>query len=221
MKKLIAIVMLLFPLFVIAQTTQAEVELSETVEKIYRDFEMYEYENEYYCDSFPVCGLPAKKSVIWVFVKSSNSSFFQIETNKLGKLRDALKLTKAKFCEWDSIAKTNNVKDFSKDIDIKFPKLLLVWINNDRFYAQKNVPIKFVFKADSFGNTSIVSSYYVTSAKNRFVTTRYALAFSSPEDFQEFINTIDADRINVGLKDVSNRIQSTILDEVENQKLFK
>lgn len=224
MKKLIAIVMMLLPMLAWGQEIkQTERAYSETVKELIKSFKMYEYENNYYSEDFDVCGLPLKNGdyALWIFVQSPDIAFFQINAKNVDKLRNALKLAKDKFCEWDSVARVNNVRDFSKDLEIKFPKQLLCWFVNNRPYGQKNVPVKFVFKVDDNGNTNIISSFSVGSAKNRFVSTEYSLAFSSPMDIQTLIDALDEDKIKSGLSKVSERLQTVIKTSVENSSLFQ
>lgn len=224
MRKLIAIMMMLLPMLAWGQNIkQTETAYSETVKEIVNSYKMYSYENDYHGEDFNVCGLPLKNGdyAMWLFVKSPNVTFFQIYAKGVSKLRDALIFAKDKFCEWDSVARTNNVKDFSKDLEIKFPKQLLCWFVGDRNYGRKNVPIKFVFKADENGDTSIVSSFSVTSAKNPYISTEYSLAFSSPMDVQALIDALNKDNIKSGLSEVSERLQTVIKNTVKSSSLFQ
>lgn len=218
MNKLILAIILLLPTLAWGQTEQSEQGWSDIVTKMIHDNKMYDYKNAYYGEEFAICGL--EKSIC-IFVKSTDTAFFMIENKKLGKLKESLALVKNKFCEWDSIAKANSVTNFSKDIEVKLHKQLLGWSKNRVTYACNKVPIEFVFKVDSLGNTSIISSFYATAARDISIVTQYFLAFSSPDDLQEFIDSLDTQKINHGLKKISQRDPSFSNNKKEDEGLFK
>lgn len=107
---------------------------------------------------------------------------------------DALNVCKTKHIEWSEVAKNNNITDFRKTINVKFPNVELWWLGSKWFSSHKQNYIKPDFVVRE--NTSfIVISGKANHWDNKYIDTRYYM-FLTPNDIDELVKVLNVDTIN-------------------------
>lgn len=107
----------------------------------------------------------------------------------------SLILAKAKFVEWDKVAKDNQVTDMNKAIDIKFPNCEIWWRGTKYYssYAHDFVRLKFFVSKD--GNTWVGTGGEAQHWDNKYITQKFYIIFNEPEDMQSLIDALNIDAI--------------------------
>ena len=117
-----------------------------------------------------------------------------IKYKDLAKFRQALIDAREKYVEWSQVADANNVKNFRKDIPVKFPKPIYWWqIAGERFHDDYT-GWKMIFSAtDNFRFAFMLAE--TKHMKNRYITENYEIVFSCVEDFNSLIDLLDPAKV--------------------------
>ena len=123
-----------------------------------------------------------------------------IKYKDLAKFRQALIDARDKYVEWSQVADDNNVKNFRKDIPVKFPKPIYWWkIAGERFYDDYT-GWKMIFSAsDNFRYAFMLAE--TKHMKNRYITENYEIVFSCVEDFNSLIDLLDPAKVDAVVGD--------------------
>ena len=123
-----------------------------------------------------------------------------IKYKDLAKFRQALIDARDKYVEWSQVADDNNVKNFSNDIPVKFPKPIYWWkIAGERFYDDYT-GWKMIFSAsDNFRYAFMLCE--TKHMKNRYITENYEIVFSCVEDFNSLIDLLDPAKVDAVVGD--------------------
>lgn len=123
-----------------------------------------------------------------------------IKYKDLAKFRQALIDARDKYVEWSNIAKENNVKNFRKDIPVKFPKPIYWWkIAGERFYDDYT-GWKMIFSAsENFRFAFMLAE--TKHMKNRYITENYEIVFSCVDDFNSLIDLLDPAKVDAVVGD--------------------
>lgn len=107
---------------------------------------------------------------------------------------DALNVCKTKHIEWSEVAKSNNITDFRKTIDVKFPNVEIYWLGSKWFLSHKQNYIKPEFLVSENTNFVVIAG----KAKywdNEYIDTKFYM-FLTPNDIDELVNALNVDTIN-------------------------
>ena len=123
-----------------------------------------------------------------------------IKYKDLAKFRQALIDARDKYVEWSQVADDNNVKNFRKDIPVKFPKPIYWWkFAGERFYDDYT-GWKMIFSAsDNFRYAFMLAE--TKHMKNRYITENYEIVFSCVEDFNSLIDLLDPAKVDAVVGD--------------------
>ena len=123
-----------------------------------------------------------------------------IKYKDLAKFSQALIDARDKYVEWSQVADDNNVKNFRKDIPVKFPKPIYWWkIAGERFYDDYT-GWKMIFSAsDNFRYAFMLAE--TKHMKNRYITENYEIVFSCVEDFNSLIDLLDPAKVDAVVGD--------------------
>lgn len=123
-----------------------------------------------------------------------------IKYKDLAKFRQALIDARDKYVEWSQVADSNNVKNFRKDIPVKFPKPIYWWeIAGERFYDDYT-GWKMIFSAsDNFRYAFMLCE--TKHMNNRYITENYEIVFSCVEDFNSLIDLLDPAKVDAVVGD--------------------
>ena len=123
-----------------------------------------------------------------------------IKYKDLAKFCQALIDARDKYVEWSQVADDNNVKNFRKDIPVKFPKPIYWWkIAGERFYDDYT-GWKMIFSAsDNFRYAFMLAE--TKHMKNRYITENYEIVFSCVEDFNSLIDLLDPAKVDAVVGD--------------------
>ena len=111
---------------------------------------------------------------------------------------DALNVCKVKYIEWSEVAKSNNITDFRKTINVKFPNVEIWWLGSKWFSSNKQNFIKPVFSVGENVNFVVIAG----KAKhwdNEYIDTTFYM-FLTPDEIDELVNALNVDNINSILK---------------------
>lgn len=134
----------------------------------------------------------------------SKDVFFEIKTTKeLIKLNYALKTLKQKFIEYTTTVKENNIKEYSKVLDLDFCKVTLLWYSTQwRSGANSKPDIYLLIKN---GVTCINICKQSSCRTNHYITEQGDLFLISEEDFDTLITLTDINEIKNKLsKDIDS-----------------
>lgn len=124
-----------------------------------------------------------------------------IEPSEIGEFRNALSAVKSKFEEWDSIAKENDVKEASKEMPIKFPKVEFVWGYTTTFFAFDSFKAKWFLRSPVEFVLCIAS---VKASNNQFAKNTFSIRFYEIQDVQNLIDALSQDKIDAAIKTTDN-----------------
>lgn len=125
---------------------------------------------------------------------------FLIKDVKHEEFINALIEAKLKYQEWTEVAKTNNIKDFDKDMKIN-SEVSGYFSYFDEWHIQLHVFLTFNYRIyETNGNTKyilIIRTEKMQSSKNQYIDVDgFALVFTSADEIQEFVELISMDKIN-------------------------
>lgn len=119
----------------------------------------------------------------------------------------ALNVCKTKHIEWSEVAKSNNITDFRKPINVKFPGVEIMWLSNKWYLSRKqNFKPEFVVSENT---NFVVIAGEATHWNNEYIDTKYYM-FLTPHDIDELVKVLNVDTIN-----------SILNQETETDTLFQ
>lgn len=120
---------------------------------------------------------------------------------------DALNVCKTKHIEWSEVAKSNNITDFRKQINVKFPDVRVMWLSNKWYLSRKlNFNPDFVVAENT---NFVVIAGEAKYWDNEYIDTKYYM-FLTPNDIDELVKVLNVDTIN-----------SILTQETETDTLFQ
>lgn len=123
-----------------------------------------------------------------------------VKYKDLAKFRQSLIDARSKYVEWSQVADANNVKNFRKDIPVKFPKPIYCWeIAGDRFYDDYT-GWKMTFSATKNNRFAFMLAE-TKDMNNRYITENYEIVFSCVEDFNSLIDLLDPAKVDAVVGD--------------------
>lgn len=144
------------------------------------------------------------KNDLTVFIQvegkyKSDKVFIRIDgAENIQNFIDALNLCKTKHIEWSEVAKNNNITDFRKTIDVKFPNVEIWWLGSKWFSSHKLNYIKPEFSVSENTNFVVIAG----KAKhwdNEYIDTNFFM-FLTPKDIDELVKVLNVETINSILK---------------------
>lgn len=117
---------------------------------------------------------------------------FVVESKNIDCFISAVKEMKTKFIEYQKTSIQNNVTDYSKELNINFPKMEgFFWYGEWHFDFNRTPSCKFMVGKDGRCTMGIILGN-LQASDNRFIKHDGAyIFFTSVEDFDSFINAID------------------------------
>ena len=105
---------------------------------------------------------------------------------------DALNVCKTKHIEWSEVAKSNNITDFRKPINVKFPSIRIMWLGTKWYLSHKqNFNPEFVVGENT---NFVVIAGKANHWNNKYIDTKYYM-FLTPNDIDELVNALNVDNI--------------------------
>ena len=105
---------------------------------------------------------------------------------------DALNVCKTKYIEWSEVAKSNNITDFRKPINVKFPSVEIMWLSNKWYLSRKqNFNPEFVVGENT---NFVVIAGKANHWNNEYIDIKYYM-FLTPNDIDELISALNVDNI--------------------------
>ena len=154
------------------------------------------------------------KGALNVFIQvvggSSDYVMIRVEGEEdVKRFRTQLAYCKNKFIEWEQVAKHNNVSDFKKEIDARFPNVEVWWVGLEWYSSNKKNFIKPLFVVND-GDAAFGTYGLATHWANEFIDQEFYMLFETAYEIQSLINALDITKI----KNVLNQ-------EKETDALFK
>lgn len=158
-------------------------------------------------------GIDSKGALnVFIQVVGDNSDYVLVRITgeaDIQKFRTQLSNCKDKFVEWEQVAKSNNISEFKKNMDITFPNVEIWWVGLEWYSSYDKNFIKpfFVIKGGdaAFGTTGVATHW-----ANEFIDQEFYMLFETAYEAQTLINALDITKI----KNVLNQ-------EKEKNALFK
>ena len=125
------------------------------------------------------------------------------------RFRTQLIHCKNKFIEWEQVAKSNNVYNIKKGIDVTFPNVEVWWVGLEWYSSYKNNFIKPIFLVND-GDASFGTYGTATHWKNEFITQAFYVLFETANEIQSLI-----DALNI------SKIKSSLNQDIQTDALFK
>lgn len=131
--------------------------------------------------------------------KETRTTMIGVESKNIEAFVQFLTQMKEKFVEWSDVAKENNVKDMSKDMDFKSPSTTICWYGSDWFFSfdQKLEP---TFKIRDNGEKIAFIYKKVTASSNQYIDESIYWVFSTPEEFDALIEQLNVEKIMAKLQ---------------------
>ena len=106
---------------------------------------------------------------------------------------DALNVCKTKYIEWSEVAKSNNITDFRKPINVKFPDVQIGWFGNKTYVSHKQDFIKPTFSVGENINFVVIAGK-AKHWNNDYIDTNFSMILT-PNDIDELVNALNVDNI--------------------------
>lgn len=124
--------------------------------------------------------------------------------NDLNQFISKLEYCKEKFKEWEKVAKTNNVTDYSKEFDVTFPDIEIYWWGEEWFSTFSRNYLKPLFFVGSDGKASFGASGKVKDWFNEDIDQQWYLILKSESEFDELIDALNPEKIKSELNKNEN-----------------
>ncbi len=167
------------------------------------------YYNQYFDVTYKIEASEIENDKFTVYIqvgaKSKNRrAMLAVDSDKLDAFKAGLWATKEKFTEWSAIAKTNNVTELNKEMDITLPDLTACWLGSKWFFAfNQRLKPKFLILDDGRHVVTFVKK--VASSSNEYIDETIYWVFSSPEEIDELSAQLDIDKIKAQLLESSKK----------------
>ena len=109
-----------------------------------------------------------------------------------------LKYCKNKFIEWEEVAKSNNITDFKKEIDARFPNVEIWWVGFEWYSSYNGNFIKPVFVVNN-GDAAFGAAGTATHWNNEFIDQEFYMLFETAYEIQSLIDALDITEIKHAL----------------------
>ena len=131
---------------------------------------------------------------------NSTKAMIEVESDKLEEFKQALLQMKEKFIDWSKVAKENNVKEMTKEMDISFPSTTICWLGSKWFFSfgQKLKP-KFLILDD--GRFVVTFVKKVTASSNEYIDEKIYWVFSDSKEIDELISKLDVEKLKSKLQE--------------------
>ena len=110
------------------------------------------------------------------------------------KFRSQLEYCKNKFIEWEQVAKSNNVYNIKKGIDVTFPNVEIWWVGLEWCSSYKMNFIKPLFLIND-GDASFGAYGAAMHWNNEFITQTFYILFETANEIQTLIDALDTTKI--------------------------
>lgn len=110
------------------------------------------------------------------------------------RFRTQLIHCKNKFIEWEQVAKSNNVYNIKKGIDVTFPNVEVWWVGLEWYSSYKNNFIKPIFLVND-GDASFGTIGTATHWANDFIDQEFYILFETANEIQSLIDALDISKI--------------------------
>jgi hypothetical protein len=149
-------------------------------------------------------GKDTTKYHIWIKVHSIDDSHkvggIMVSNKSENMFISSLTKAKAKYIEWLTIAKNNDVKDLYKEMEIQCKGIEGYFLYGKDFHFQFNVKLKFSFmvreKDGEITYRLVIKTGEMTASDNQFMKVDgVVLVFNSEKEIQDFIDTLDHKKI--------------------------
>lgn len=132
--------------------------------------------------------------------KGNTKGEIWIKPNDVHKFTTALEEVKSKLEEWQALAQKNNVKQVSKDMAIKFPKVQFAWGLSDTFFANDSFKVKWVFQSSI---SIVLCTSMVKASTNRFISEMFIIRFYDVADIDSLIKALSKENIDKAIATLS------------------
>ena len=147
---------------------------------------------------------------IQVVGESSDYVMIRVEGEEdIKRFRTQLAFCKNKFIEWEQVAKRNNVSDFKKEIDARFPNVEVWWVGLEWYSTNKKNFIKPLFLVND-GDASFGATGDAFHWANEFIFQEFYILFETANEIQSLI-----DALNI------TKIKSVLKRDIETDALFQ
>ena len=116
-----------------------------------------------------------------------------LDNNNLDEFVQALSMTKAKYEEWSSVAKKNNVQKMHKAIDVSFPTIKVSGVLSGNSFSVNSLLEPSFFVHNSSCSVSFVDITPSISKKDLYKIINFS--FSSSKEIEDLIRSINPESI--------------------------
>jgi len=182
---------------------------SAQAEKVVATYTLSYFEKEYEIEASEIKN---DKFTIYIQVSAENSStraMIGVESDKIAEFIQSLQQMKDKYVEWFKVAKENNVKELTKEMDISFPSTTICWKGTEWYFSfgQRLIP-KYII-LDS-GKNVVTFVNKVTASSNEYIDETTYWVFSDSKEIDDLIAALNVEKI-----------KSKLLEKVKAADLFK
>ena len=132
--------------------------------------------------------------------RNSTKAMIEVNSENLEEFNQALRQMKDKFVDWSRVAKENNVKEMSKEMEITFPSISICWLGSKWFFSfgEKLKP-KFLI----LDNGNFVVSFYkkVTASSNEYIDEKIYWVFSDSKEIDELVSKLNVEKLKSKLQE--------------------
>ena len=147
-------------------------------------------------------GIDSKGSLnVFIQVVGEYSDYVMVRVtgeDDIKKFRTQLSYCKNKFIEWEEVAKSNNISDFSKEIDATFPNVEIWWVGLEWYSSYEKNFIRPVFLVNN-GDASCGTMGQATHWANEFIDQEFYILFETANEIQSLIDALDITKIKYAL----------------------
>lgn len=119
--------------------------------------------------------------------------------------QEKLRECKAKFIEWNDVAKQNNITSFRKEMDITFPNIEIYWRSSSKWHSSYSRNFfKPIFLINEEGESSFGVVGTATDWDNKYIDQKFYFLLESTEAFDSIINALDVEKIKGALNKDEN-----------------
>ena len=131
--------------------------------------------------------------------REATKAMICVESSDLDKFKQSLIQTRDKYEEWSKVAKDNNVKDMSKEMDIKYPSMTVCWLGSKWFFSNQKLQPRFLI-VDS-GKHLVTFIKKVKASSNQYIDETIYWVFSSSKEIDELLSQLDFTTIKSKLEE--------------------
>lgn len=117
-----------------------------------------------------------------------------IKRGDVKKFVKALTQVKEKYLEWKKVAEENEVVDFIKEFDVKFPPAYFEWFSSTGRWASYYQDLKPNFVVLKEYGCAFNMNDVVSASENQFIEQHYMFSLSEASDFDSLIEVLDPEK---------------------------